>query len=92
MRLINCEINLDLIWSKNCFIVATAVSNQGANFSIIGKKLYVPVATLSTKDNAKLLKQLKSGFKIAINWNKYQSKESTEIQNQYWDYLIDPSF
>ena len=30
-------------------------------------KLYVPVVTLSTPDNAKLLQQLKSGFKITIN-------------------------
>ena len=30
----NCETNLDLNWSKNCFINATAVPNQGATFSI----------------------------------------------------------
>ena len=37
-------------------------------------KLYVTVVTLSTQDNAKLLEQLKSGFKATINWNKYQSR------------------
>ena len=26
---------------------------------------------LSTQDNIKLLKQLESGFKKTINWNKY---------------------
>ena len=26
------------------------------------------------QDNAKMLEQLKSGFKITINWSKYQSK------------------
>ena len=46
--------------------------------------------TLSTQDNAKRLEQLKSGFKRTINWNKYQSKISTERQNQYLDYLIYP--
>ena len=58
-------------------------------------KLYVPVVNSSTQDNAKLLKQLKSGFKRTINWNKYQSKILTERSNQYQinqDYLIDPSF
>ena len=30
--------------------------------------LYVPVVTLSTQDNAKLLQQLKSAFKGVINW------------------------
>ena len=35
--------------------------------------LYVPVVALSTQDNAKLLQELKSGFKRTINWNKYES-------------------
>ena len=48
--------------------------------------------TLSTQGNAKLLEQLRSGFKIIINLNKYQSKVSAERQNQYLDFLIDPSF
>ena len=39
------------------------VANPGATFSITDTKLYVPVVTLSTQDNEKLLEQLKSGFK-----------------------------
>ena len=35
---------------------------------------------------------VKSGFKRTINWNKCQSKLSTERPNQYFHYLIDPSF
>ena len=56
------------------------------------QKLYVPVVTLSTQDNAKLLQQLKLVFKRTINWNKYQSKLTVQKQNQILDYLIDPSF
>ena len=67
-------------------------ADQGTKFSITDKKLYVPVVPLSTQDNGKLIKQVKSGFKRTINWNKYQSKISTERQNQYLDWLIDPSF
>ena len=37
-------------------------------------KLYVPVVTLSTKDNVKLLQPLISGFGKTINWKKYLSK------------------
>ena len=73
-------------------MVATAVANQGATFSITDTKLYVLVVTLSTQDNAKLLKQQESGFKRTINWNKYQSKRSIERPNPYLDYLIDPRF
>ena len=65
---------------------------QGAIFLITDAKIYVPVLTVSTQDNAKLLEQLRSGFKRTINWNKYQPKISTERQNQYLDFLIDPSF
>ena len=65
---------------------------QGAIFLITDAKIYVPVLTVSTQDNAKLLEQLRSGFKRIINWNKYQPKISTERQNQYLDFLIDPSF
>ena len=43
---------------------------------ITGKKLYVPVLTLSTQDNTKLLEQTKSGFKRAVNWNKYLAKKN----------------
>ena len=34
-------------------------------------KLNVPVVTLSTKVNTKILQELKSGLKRTINWNKY---------------------
>ena len=43
------------------------------------------VITLPTEDKAKLLQQLKSGFKKSINWNKYQSNVSIERQRQYLD-------
>ena len=71
MPLINCEINFDLNWSKYCIIVASN-DDQETTFSITDIKHFVPVVTLSTQDNAKLLEQLKSGFKRTINWNKYQ--------------------
>ena len=56
------------------------------------KKLFVPVVTLSTQDNANLLQQLKSGFKRTINWNKYKSHPKTYAQNRYLNHLVDPSF
>ena len=78
MPLVICEVNLDLNWSKNWFIVATAVEDQRSTFSIADTKLYAQVVTLSTQDSAKLVEQLRSGFQKTINWNKYQSKISTE--------------
>ena len=87
-----CEITLDLNWSENCGIVSTNVAGQATTFSVTDTKLYVPVVTLTSQDNVKLLEPLKSGFKRTTNWNQYQTKVSIERQNQYVDFLIDPSF
>ena len=48
--------------------------------------------TLSTQDNTKLLEQLESGFKRAINWNKYLSKPELLTQNPNLNYLVEPRF
>ena len=81
-----------MTWSANCVIVSTNVANQNATFAITDTKLYVPVVTLSTQDKTKLLKQLKSGFKRVINWNKYLSKPELLAQNPNLNHLVEPSF
>ena len=92
MPLVNCEVNLILTWSSTCVFVATNIPNQNATFAITDTKLYVPVVTLSTKENNKFLQQLKSGFKRVINWNKYLSKPELLAQNPNLNHLIEPSF
>ena len=92
MPLINCEIELILTWSAGCVIIYTDVANQVPTFTITETNLYVPVVTLSTQDNAKLLPQLKSGFKGRISWNKYLSKPELLAQNANLNHLIEPSF
>ena len=64
MPLINYETNLILTWSRDCVI---ANSTGAGKFVITETKLYVPIVTLSTQDNAKLLQQLKWGFKRTIS-------------------------
>ena len=56
MPLINCEISLQLRWSRKFVIVAGTANNQNSSFQINDTKLYVPVVTLSTQENIKLLK------------------------------------
>ena len=90
--LINCEVNLILTWSANCVIIYTNVANQNPTFEITETKLYVPVVTLSTQDNAKLLPQLISGFKRTINWNKYLEKPELLPRNLNLNQLVEPSF
>ena len=89
MLLTNCELNLILTWSEKCVITSNTAANQVTTFAIAGTKLYVPVVT---QDNAKLLQQLKSGFKRTINLNKYQSKVTLQALNPNLDYVIEPSF
>ena len=94
MSLINCEVELVLMWSANCVIISTDVNdeNQVSKFEIVETNLYVSVVFLSAQDNAKLLPQLKSGFKWTISWNKYTSKPELLPQNPNLNHLIEPSF
>ena len=69
MPLINCKIHLELNWNNNCVMYGADtyagdnVNNRETAFQITSTKLYVPIVTLSTKDNVKLTKQLNKGFK-----------------------------
>ena len=79
MPLVNCKIDLELTWHKDCMISSVnAAAGQVVSFMITNTKLYVPVVTLSTKNNNNLTKQLNEGFKRTIYWNQYVSKPFTE--------------
>ena len=52
MSLINCETNLTLTWFDICVL---SNDSNAPTFAIIDTKLYVPIVTLTTQDNAKLL-------------------------------------
>ena len=67
-------------------------STSARTFEITDTKLYVPVVTLSTQENTKLLQQLKSDFKNVINWNKYLSKPELLRRNANLNHLVEPSF
>ena len=96
MSLINCFLlfllNLILTWSAKC-IISTSAANQATTLAINDTKYFVPVVTISTQVNTKLLQNLKTGLKRTFKRNKYQSKTTTlNTPNQYQYYLIDPSF
>ena len=89
MPLINCEVNLILTWSSTCVITN---STGAGTFETTDTKLYVPIVTLSTQDNSKLLQKLNSGFKRVINWNKCLSKPELLRRNPNLNHLVEPSF
>ena len=74
MPLVNCKVDLQLTWTKDCIISsANAAANTVVSFKITDTKLYVPIVTLSTKDNTNLTIQLNDGFKRTIYWNEYKA-------------------
>ena len=89
MKLINCEVNLILTWSSTCVITNSTGSET---FKITDTKLYVPIVTLSTQGNYKLLQHLKYGFKRTVNWNKYLSKPELLARNPNLNHLVEPTF
>ena len=89
ISLINCKTNLVLTQSDK-FILSN--DTEVTTFAITDTTVYVPVVTLPTQDNAKLFKQLESGFKRRINQNKYDPKIPEQAPNPYLDFLINPSF
>ena len=64
--------------TQDC-ILSSANSANPTSFKITETKLYVPIATLSTKDNVNLTKQLNEGFKRSAYWNEYKSKIETKM-------------
>ena len=92
MLLINCEVELILTWSAGCVIIYIDVAEQVPTFTITETNLYVPVVILSIQDSAKLLPQLKSGFKRTISWNKYLPKPELLVRNANLNLLTEPSF
>ena len=87
-------MKLNLFWhgQQKCVIIYTDVADQVPTFTITETNLYVPVVTLSTQDNAKLLPQLKSGFKRTIYWDKYLSKQQLLTENRNLNHLVESGF
>ena len=90
MPIINCKIHLELNWSKDCVMSTIA----DATFEITNTKLHVPIVTLSSKDNVKLVKLLEEGFKRPVYWNEYQTKIETRDldNNNLTRFPLDASF
>ena len=101
MPLINCEVSLILNWSRECVITSIErrvitntrkdTSPANAEFQIKDTKLYVPVVTLSTRDD-NFLEQLNKGFKRTIKWNKCRSEMTNQTKTNHLNHLINPTF
>ena len=61
MPLINCEVGLILTWPADCIVIYTNFENQVPTFTRIETNLYVPVVTLSTEGDAKIITTITIG-------------------------------
>ena len=93
LPLINCEVELELTWSKYCLITEISRTTElegvnpaderlaiGATFQINNVKLYVTIVNLSINENTNFLENIKHKFKRTISWNKYRSKITTKTK------------
>ena len=87
MPLTNCKVELSLTWYENSLLPSAGTA---ATFTITDTKLYVPIVTLKTEDNAKLWKLLNEGFKRSIYWNKQNIFK--DYNNEYIIERLDASF
>lgn len=72
-------INIFLTCSE-ILIISTSLG-RGA-FAITDTTLLVSLVILSTQDNTKLIKQLKTRFQIIVNWKKYTWHVEQKNPNQ----------
>ena len=96
MLLINCKIELKLKWTNHCVLSANGNENDDANtnniFTIKDAKLYVPVVTLSAKNNQKLSKLLSKGFERSVYWDEHKAKSENKYTTNEYRYCLESKF
>ena len=100
MPLINCYVELKIRWTKYCVVSVAGTDNANGNddddnnivFTIKDTKLYVPLVTLSTKDNTKLSKIITNVFERSVYWNEYKTKKYNKNTTNEFRYFLKSYF
>ena len=81
---------------KRCVLASDGVENNNADSNkfifcafIKDTKLYVPVVTLSAKDNQKLSKLFSKGFKRSVSSNGYKRKSENKNTTSDFRYFLE---
>ena len=86
----NFKVLLSSNWYTNCVTIFR--NETAAIFTITDTKLYVPIVTLKTEENAKLSKLLNEGFKRSVYWNHYKIFLKDYAANENITERLDASF
>ena len=99
MPLINLKVKSKLRWWKHCVLSVLGNENDNDNedpsiivFTIKDTKLYVPVVTLSAKDNKKLSNFLAKDLKDRCNWMNIKQKLGIKMQQTGTAILLNRTF
>ena len=97
MPSINYNVELKRKWTRHCVLSAAGADSDDANFNNIiftikDTKLFVPVVTLSEKDNQKLSKLLRKGFERSVYWNEYKTKNENKNATNEYRYFLESNF
>ena len=99
MPLINCKVELKLRWTKHYDLSVAGTDNANGNnddniiiFTIKDTKIYVPVVTLSARDNQKLSKLLSKGFERSVYWNENKTKSDNKNTTNEFRYFLESNF
>ena len=97
MPLTNCKVKSKLKWIKDCVLSVTGNDNTNGNpdhviFTIKDTKLYVPVVTLSAKDNEKLSKRFSKVFERSVYCNEYKTKSKNKNTTNKYRYFLESDF
>ena len=98
IALINCKVELKLIWTKHCVLAVARIDKANGNnddniiFTNKDTKLYVPVITLSARDNQTLSKLLRKWFERSVYWKEYKTKSDNKNATHKFRYFLQSNF
>ena len=72
--------------------VVDNINDNNIIFTIKYTRLYVPVVTLSARDNEQLSKLPSRGFERSVYWNEYKTKSENKNTTNKCKYFLESNF
>ena len=94
------HVELKHKWTKYCVLSASGNDNETyddananrVNFTIKDTQLFVPVVTLSARDNQKVSKLHGKAFERSVYWNEYKTKSDKKNTTNEFRFFLESNF